>query len=156
MQKSKAKGPATIFDHMNFISDKKIKWDTLSDIDRKSFSSYMINRFLSMNYDLIEVVAEFQKYTVGLLEPREVYNLYSDLLPKAKLPFCKYVKSKKSASYKDELVSYIQKHFSVSYNESVQYLDIYFMDENKLNDLINLLQKYGKTEKEIKNLLKTE
>ena len=156
MQKSKVKGPATIFDHMNFISYKKAKWDDLTEADQKTFSSYMINRFFSMNRDLIEIVNDFQKYTVGVLAPREVFNLYSDILPASKLPFCKYIKSKKSASYKDELVSYIQKHFLVSYNEAVQYLDIYFINEINLNDLISLLQKYGKSEKEIKNLLKTE
>ena len=41
----------------------------------------MVNRFLSMKMDWIEVVNEFQKYN---LKPKELYKLYINVLPKGK------------------------------------------------------------------------
>ena len=75
---------ATIFDHLSNITDKKVPWSTLNDVDRKAFSVYLINRWLSMNMDFIEIVNELQKYTIGQLSPAETYKLYFDVLPKQK------------------------------------------------------------------------
>jgi len=49
MSEVKAK---SLFDHLSGITDKKVKWDSLSELDHKSFSPYMINRFL-MNFKSI-------------------------------------------------------------------------------------------------------
>jgi hypothetical protein len=88
---------ATIFDHLAGITYKKTPWESLSEADRKSFSPYLINRWLSMNEDLIEYVDAFQQYTIGPLSVREVYKLYWDLLPKQRFRF-KYIKGKKVQS----------------------------------------------------------
>ena len=48
--------PATIFDHLANITHKKVPWEKLSDLDQKSFSPYLINRWLSMNMGLIEII----------------------------------------------------------------------------------------------------
>ena len=147
------KKAATLFDHLSFITDKKVSWDSLSDIDKKSFSPYMINRFLSMNKDFIELVNEFQKYTIGTLEAREVYKLYSDVLPKQK-QFNKYIKGKKSDKYNSELVELIANHYLISERVAMEYLDMMF--ETSLNTLKEIIKKYGKTDKEIDKLLKYE
>jgi hypothetical protein len=148
MSELKAK---TLFDHLSSITDKKVKWDSLSELDRKSFSPYMVNRFLSMNMDFIELVNEFQKYTVGGLDSREVYKLYSDVLPKQK-QFNKYIKSKKSDTYQTELVELLSKHYLTSEKEALEALDMYF--ETSIAPLKEILKKYGKTDKEISALLK--
>ena len=49
------------------LKDKKVKCDSLSELDRKSFSPYMINRFLSMNMDFVELINEFQKFIQGII-----------------------------------------------------------------------------------------
>lgn len=147
------KKAATLFDHLSFITDKKVSWDSLSDVDKKSFSPYMINRFLSMNRDFIELVNEFQKYTIGTLESREVYKLYSDVLPKQK-QFNKYIKGKKSDKYNPELVELIANHYLISEQVAVEYLDMLF--ETSLNTVKEIVKKYGKSDKEISKLLKIE
>ena len=147
------KKAATLFDHLSFITDKKVSWDSLSDVDKKSFSPYMINRFLSMNRDFIELVNEFQKYTIGTLESREVYKLYSDVLPKQK-QFNKYIKGKKSDKYNPELVELIANHYLISEQVAVEYLDMLF--ETILNTVKEIVKKYGKSDKEISKLLKIE
>ena len=141
----------TLFDHLSNITDKKTSWDSLTDSDKKSFSPYMINRFLSMNSNYIEMVNEFQKYTIGQLDAREVYKLYSDVLPKQK-QFNKYIKGKKTDKYNSELVELLSKHYQISEKESTEYLDHYF--DNRLDTLKSVIKKYGKTDKEIDKLLK--
>ena len=147
MQKIKSK-PATIFDHLANITWKKKPWSELTELDQKSFSPYLINRWLSMNSDLIEIVDMFQQYTIGPLSKKHVYQLYFDFLPKQK-SFNKYIKGRKQDKYNKELVKLIAEHYQVAYNESEEYINLLNKD-----DITNILKQYGKNEKEIKGLLK--
>lgn len=142
-----------IFDHLSNVTDKKTSWESLSDVEKKSFSPFMINRLLSMNSDFIELVNELQRYTVGQLDPKITYVLYSDLLPKKK-QFNKYIKSKKADKYNSDLVDLVRNHFLISEKEALEYLDIYYAD--RLNTLKEIVKKYGKTDKECDKLLKLE
>jgi len=102
---SKTVKAKTIFQHLSGIKEKKQSWESLSEMDKKSFSPFIINRWLSMNMDLLPVINELQQYTIGTLRPKEVYKLYLDFLPKKKT-FDKYIKGKKSDKYnKDVRVS---------------------------------------------------
>lgn len=74
----------SIFDHLSGIKEKKVAWESLSEMDKKSFSPFIINRWLSMNMDLLPIVNILQKYTIGLLSSRDVYKVYLDFLPKQK------------------------------------------------------------------------
>ena len=144
----KAKKPATIFDHLANITWKKTPWDTLDEASQKSFSPYLINRWLSMNPDYIEIVDMFQQYTIGPLNKKQVYQLYFDILPKQKT-FNKYIKGKKQDKYNKELVKMIANHYQVARIEAEEYIELLEKDS-----LISILKKYGKSEKEIKGLLK--
>ena len=57
-------------------------------------NTFIINRWLSMDEHLIQIVNYFQKYSIGLLEPRDTYMWYRDIIPKKKR-FNKYIKGKK-------------------------------------------------------------
>jgi hypothetical protein len=142
---------ATIFDHLAGITYKKTPWESLSEADRKSFSPYLINRWLSMNEDLIEYVDAFQQYTIGPLSVREVYKLYLDLLPKQRFRF-KYIKGKKVAKYNNDLVKLLAEHFELSKAEATQYVEI--LCEQAPEVLYDIVYKYGKTEKEIKSMIR--
>ena len=100
----------SLFDHLGGITYKKDKWESLSEVDRKSFDMYMVNRFLSMNLDYIEFVNEIQQYTNGQLKSRELYKVYSDVLPKKK-SFDKYIKSKSESKWDKHVVTYLCKYF---------------------------------------------
>ena len=143
----------SLFDHLSGITDKKVSWESLSEVDRKSFSPYMVNRFLSMNINFIELVNEFQKYTIGELSNREVYKLYLELLPNQK-QFNKYIKASKADKYQTELVELLSKHFLISEKESLEALDMYH--ETSLLPLKDILKKYGKIDKEVTALLKVK
>jgi len=143
--------PATIFDHLSHITEKKTPWDKLSEADQKSFSPYLINRWLSMNMDLIEIVDMFQQYTIGELDRKHVYQLYQELLPKRKM-YNKYIKGKDSDKYNKELLEFVAKHYQVSIREATEYVAMLLDIDKEL--VIDILRKYGKTDKEIKSLMK--
>ena len=145
--------PATIFDHLANITWKKKDWNSMSELDQKAFSPYLINRWLSMNPDLIEVVDMFQQYTIGPLNKKHVYQLYYDILPKQKM-FARYIKGKKLAKYDKELVKLITSHYEVNSQEAEEYINLFKRTNGGINYLQELLKRYGKTEKEIKKLLK--
>ena len=142
------KRTATIFDHLGNITWKKTPWGNLDEASQKSFSPYLINRWLSMNPDYIEIVDMFQQYTIGPLSKKHVYQLYFDFLPKQKT-FNKYIKGKKSDKYNKELVKFIADHYQVSKLDAEGYIGL--LDKS---EIISMLKKYGKTEKEAKSLLK--
>ena len=87
----------SLFDHINQITTVQNPnyWDEISDEDKKSWSNYMVNRFLSMKPEWIELVNELQKYN---LKPKELYKLYTNVLPKGK-QWLKYTKGKKLQTY---------------------------------------------------------
>ena len=90
----------TIFDWINQILVHKKPWDSFDESEQKKFSSFIINRWLSMDKEFIEIVNYFQKYSIGTLESREVYKWYCEVLPKGKR-FNKYIKGKKDKKYDD-------------------------------------------------------
>ena len=138
----------TIFDWINQILVKKTHWNEFTEDEQKKFSPFIINRWLSMDKDFLEIVNFFQKYSIGTLEPREVYKWYCDMLPKGKR-FNKYIKGKKDKKYNTELIDIMVTHFECSKLQVKDYLDLIAK-----NELIEILEKYGMNEKTIKRLLK--
>ena len=146
MTKTTKRGP---LDFIKDLTEKKTPWESLSESDKKAFSPYIIDLWLGMNPDLIEFVNEMQRYTITQLKPKQVYKLYLDLLPKMKLPYSRYIKGKKTDKYNPALVELIAKHFWISKRIAEEYIDVI-----PTNDLEIIIRKYGKTDAEIKKLLK--
>ena len=57
----------TIIDWINQVLVHKKSWDSFNESDQKAFSPFIINRWLSMDEEFIEVVNYFQKYSIGTL-----------------------------------------------------------------------------------------
>jgi hypothetical protein len=138
----------TIFNWINQINYEKKSWDSFSEAEQKTFNTFIINRWLSMDENLIQIVNFFQKYSVGQLNPKEVYKWYCDIIPRKKR-FNKYIKASKSMKYDKELVDIVCKHYETSKKECVEYIEMLEKD-----DIENLLKLYGKDKKQIKKLLK--
>ena len=138
----------TIFNWINEILVSKKHWNEFTEDEQKKFSPFIINRWLSMDKDFLEIVNYFQKYSIGTLEPREVYKWYCDMLPRGKR-FNKYIKGKKDKKYNTELIDIMVQHFECSKSQVKDYLDLIAKDE-----LIEILEKYGMNEKIINRLLK--
>ena len=138
----------TIFDWINQILVTKKHWNEFTEDEQNKFNPFIINRFLSMDKDFIEIVNYFQKYAIGTLEPREVYKWYSDFLPRGKR-FNKYIKGKRSKKYDIELVEILKKHFECSKLEVKENLSLISKEE-----VSGILKKYGIDSKKIKSLCK--
>ncbi len=134
----------TLFDWVNEVKTKKRKWNTFTDVEKKTFSPYMVHRFLSMNQNYVELVNDFQKY--WSLEPREVYKWYCDVLPN-KRSFDRYIKAKKVENYPNWVVDILCKHFK----ESKAHIEDYLQLIDKF-ELKTILEMYGTEPKEIKKL----
>ena len=128
----------TIFDWINEILVSKKPWDSFNESDQKAFSPFIINRWLSMDEEFIEVVNYFQKYSIGTLEPREVYKWYSDFLPKGKR-YNKYIKSKNNKKHNPELINILCNYFEDSKSNIIEYVE--FMDKNQIKEISKM---YGK------------
>jgi hypothetical protein len=139
-------------DFVKDLTEKKTPWESLPEQDKKEFSPFMINLWLSMNPDLVDFVNELQRYTMGevhRLTQKQVYKLYLDMLPKMKLPFCKFVKSTNKQKYNKDLLKLLSEHFYINTRVAEEYIDIIPTDRMK-----EIIRMYGKTESEIKKLLK--
>ena len=136
----------TIVDWMNQLLVHKKHWNDYTEDEQKKFSPFIINRWLSMEPEFIEIVNYFQKLAIGTLEPREVYKWYCEILPKGKR-FNKYIKGKRDKKYDKELVDIISSHFECSKLQTKEYLGL--IDKIELKEILEM---YGKDEKTIKRL----
>tara|TARA_R110001592_G_scaffold102043_1_gene288323 strand:- start:388 stop:831 length:444 start_codon:yes stop_codon:yes gene_type:complete len=145
------KKPKTIFSILGDLTSKKADPNTYTEGDWKSYNIYMVNKWLSMNSNVTEIINFIQKYYS--LDKKIHYRMLSDILPKQKL-FSKYVKGKKVEKFNPELVGIVSKHYEISRAEAKQRIEMYHHFRTGIETLTEMLQGYGKTKKEIKKLLK--
>ena len=140
----------SLFDHVNAVTSQQHPnyWDEISDDDKKSWSNYMINRFLSMKPDWIEFVNEVQKYP---LQPKELYKVYTDILPKKK-QWLKYIKGDKKMKYPKWVYEIIAKDMQVSIKQAVSAVEVLEMTAGGQTEIADVLFKYGTEEKEVRKL----
>jgi len=137
----------TLFDHINEIrSGKNPKYfQTLSESDKKTWSNYMVCRFLSMQPELVEYLNEIQRYS-GILQPKDYYKVLIEIVPSGRA-FYPYIKSK-SEKYNSNLLKLLSMHFQDSERNVLEYLSLL----NK-NDVVSIVSKYGYDEKQVKDML---
>jgi|TARA_R110002072_G_scaffold41294_4_gene116201 hypothetical protein len=143
--------PKTIFNILGDLTFKKVNSDTYTDSDWKAYNTYMVNRWLSMNSGVTEIINFVQKYYS--LDKKVHFKMLSDILPKQKL-FSKYVKGKKVNKFNPELVNMVAHHYEISRKEAKERIEMYIHFSTGVETLTDMLRSYGKTDKEIKKLLK--
>ena len=141
-----------LFDHIKAVTTEQNPnyWETLDEGDKKTWSNYMIHRFLSMNPDWIAVLSEIQPYT-QVLEPKALYLALIGLIPKGKY-YLKYTKGKNDAKYEEWLVELIIKEFMCSKKEALEYLEIFYATREGRENVKYICEKYGVDTKEITKL----
>lgn len=115
-----------LFDHIDNVSLHKRE---LTEDELKSYSPYMINRFVSMSEMFLPMVNILNQFDI----PKDVHNRFMQgFIPKRKQYF-KYISSKKdNKSYEIEC---LQKYFEVGLNEAEGYLDI--LTAVQLKDIVD-------------------
>jgi len=142
----------TLFDHIKAVTqfqDPKY-WDKLDDTDKRTWSNYMIHRFLSMNPDWIEVLSEIQPYT-QVLEPKQLYLSLIGIIPKGRY-FLKYTKGKKDNKYESFLVDLIKQDFMCSSKEAEDYCEILYSTREGRENIKYICERYGIDKKQITKL----
>ena len=134
-----------LFSWINELFVGKRDWDSFSDADKKKFSPFMVNRYLSMGEDFLPFINHFQKYTIEVMPHKAVYQFYCNLLPKKKT-YLKYMSGKKERT-NDLVVPFIMKYFEISKYQAAEYYDLMSKEELTL-----LVKKFGNSDKEIKKM----
>ena len=142
----------TLFDHVKAVTnDQDPKyWDKLEESDKKTWSNYMLFRFLSMKYEWTETIATVQPL-LQEVPPKAAYLALIDLLPKGR-HFMKYMKPKTADKYEGWLVELVAKHYEVSKLEAEDYLKILYNSKSGKERIIQLAEDYGVEPKIIKKL----
>jgi len=121
------------FDHIKNLHTKQRTWNDFNDEEKKSFNIYIINKALSMNPNYLDIVNLVQKYTNNMLNPKEVFNLYYDLLPN-KFRFYKWIKGSKDKDL--EKYKVLAKHFECSSREAKDYMEL--LDKKETKEILKL------------------
>ena len=131
----------SLFDHIRQITSVQSPdyWEKITDEDKKSWSNYMVHRFLSMNMNWTDIVNEFQRYK---LEPKELYKLYTNVLPKGR-QWLKYTKRRNEMAHPNWLVNIVSNHEEVSKKEAIEMIEMYYLTEGGMLELGELAQKWG-------------
>jgi len=142
----------TLFDHIKQITDVQSPkyWDTLEEGEKKTFSNYMILRFLSMKYEWVEMIGELQPL-LQELPSKTLYLTLIDIIPKSKT-FLKYIKPAKSEEYENWLVELVAKYYEVSLLEAEEYVGILYSIKEGHSKIKEIAERYGIEEKQIKKL----
>jgi hypothetical protein len=142
----------SLFDHLNEICEGKRDdyYDNLLDIEKKNFNQYIILIGLSMNKDCIDEISYISKYT-GIIPDKQFYKVCCDLLPLGK-KFSKWIKNVNSVN--KELIAIVSLFYEIGKNDAIEYCDVMCNTELGILEITNILNKYGKTAKEIKEILK--
>ena len=142
----------SLFDHIKAITNEQDPkyFENLSEEDKKSWSNFMINRFLSMNPDWVELIATILPLT-QTLEPKDMYKLYINLIPKGRY-FLKYMKGKSAEKYESFIIELLQKEYNCSENQSIEYLDILYATREGRENIKYISEKYGTDKKQITKL----
>jgi hypothetical protein len=142
----------TLFDHINAITqDKNPKyWDTLEDADKKTWSNYMILRFLSMKPEWIELIADIQPY-IQEAPPKAMYLALIDLIPKTRA-FLKYMKPATADKYEAWVIELVGRKYEVSLAEAEEYVHILYQTNNGKQHIKEICEMYGTDPKQITKL----
>ena len=105
-----------LFSWIDELFVKKRPWDSFSAEDKKKFSPFMVNRYLSMNNDFLPIVNHFQKLTIEVMPIGVVYKFYCSLLPNKKT-FLRYLSERKPKQTKRLFLSYKSILRLVSYRQ---------------------------------------
>jgi hypothetical protein len=141
-----------LFDHISAVTEYQDPqyWKNISDDDKKTFGNFIIQRYLSMNPDWIEWIADVQPYIQSL--PNEYfYRFFIDMIPPKKY-YLKYIKGKKANDYEDWIVDLVVKEYGCSTKHANEYLDILYSTRDGREQILSICQKYGTDKKLITSL----
>ena len=108
----------------------------------------MTHRFLSMNMEWVELVNELQKYN---LKPKELYKLYTNILPKGNR-WLKYIKGRNQMEHPKWLINIVTNQEKFSKREAYDMIEMLYLTEGGMLELGEICRKWGVEPKKIEAL----
>jgi hypothetical protein len=142
---SKQKNIENLFGWLNEITQFKTPIENISEESWKSWNTFMINKYVSMCPEYIELVNYVQRIPYD--QNKQIYSIYREMIPKQKT-FFKYLKVTKRKK-NTEVIDYIAQYYQCSLGEAEEYLDIL-----RETGARRVLYDMGVEEDEAKKLLK--
>ena len=141
-----------LFDHIKAICNEQDPkyFDKLDDADKKTFSNFMIIRYMTMHPDWVTLISELQP-TIQELPPKLLYKVLISVVPKGR-HFLKYMKGSKSEQYEKWIVELVARYYEVSINEAEDYMEILLKSKDGNQKVKEIAEAYGSDPKEIKKL----
>ena len=133
------------FDWVKEITSTKRPAEQFSEAEWGLFNPFIIQRFLSMNPSLLEIVNYIQG--INIQDKKQLYAIYCDFIPVDK-KYYPYLK-KNTMKENNELINILKEYFELSYNEMKDALS--FLSKETIEAI---LEHYGYDKKEIKKLMK--
>jgi len=151
-KKEVIKTTKTLFDHIKAVTnDQNPKyWESLDESDKKTWSNYMIIRFMTMNPDWVELISEVQPY-LQEAPPKAVYKALIGVIPKSRA-FLKYMKAASSETYEQWVVDLVAKYYGVSLMEAEDYLHILYKSHTGKLHIKEIAESFGTDTKSITKL----
>lgn len=153
MAQEKSTKAKSLWDHLKAITKDQNPdyWSTLTEEDRKSWSTFMIMRFLSMNPDWIQLINYLQQF-VDKLDPPVVYELLIGIIPKSNV-FLRYVKAEtNNTTYPDWLVELVSTEYRCSNEQARDYIRILMSVNGGPEPIYRICSKYRVSEDKVKSL----
>ena len=141
-----------LFDHIKAITNEQDPnyWDTLEESDRKTWSNFMVLRFLSMYPVFLPLISHVQP-VLQEVPPKAMYLALIDLIPKGRY-YLKYMKPKGEDKYESWLIDLVSKYYEVSKLQSEDYLKILYNSRIGRERVKELCETYGIETKQITKL----
>lgn len=145
----------SLFDHVKHIKQVQDPnyYNNLSEDDRKTFSHFMILRALSMDEDLVELMASLYQFFDKIPSP-QFYTLLIALVPKS-YKFCPWIKTRKFKHSKG-LLEVVGARMKVPKYQANDYVNILLGTEEGQQELVNICQAMGLDEKEMNELFEAK
>lgn len=133
-------------DHIEQIINIKDKdyYKSLTSEERKSFSTWLIIKYLSHCYELIPILGEYLP-KMNDLTPEQTYKVLIGIIPKGDYTF-KVIngKKKKGVVYSKDMIELLSKEYECSTKTSKEYIEILYEIGEYQKTREFLSKKYGK------------
>lgn len=141
----------TLFDHVKHIRQVQDPdyYTNLSEENRKSFNHFMIIRALSMDEQIVEIMAGLYSVFDKIPSP-QFYQLLIAFVPRS-MKFYPWVKSKAMKNNK-ELLEYVAKKFKVPRYQANEYVNLLLRTEEGQGELVSICKSFGLEDKQVEEL----
>jgi len=137
-----------IFDFLKNICFTKDKdfFNELSETEKKDYSIYMLQRFISMEPKYICFISLVDKYAFNCLDKKMYDRLMLEILPKKNI-FFKYIKKDKKKEKDDIVIECLVKKYEVSKQQAQEYSKLLSKEDKQ-----ELLESFGVEERITKKI----